>query len=158
MVGKDVSSIKVLHFLLQDIRCCLDLQYVEKIFPLPLLEAIPGSPIYLAGLMNLHGKCIPVVDLRICAGLTRDETYPLSIPILLCSDGTHRLGLIVDRMIGLGEIDKNKIEIHEEFIRSHSPFYGAVTINNGVSLLMDVASLFALKLTEEMGPVSADHD
>lgn len=158
MVGKELSYIKVLHFLIHDIRCCLDLQYVEKIFPLPLLEPIPGSPIYLAGLMNLHGKCIPVVDLRICAGLTCDEPYALRIPILLCSDGTHRLGLIVDRMIGLGEIDKNKIEIHEEFTRSHSLFYGAVASNNGVSLLMDVASLFALKLTEEMDQISADHD
>lgn len=156
--NKQNSCINVLHFLLQDMRCCLDLQYVERVLPLPLLETIPKSPAYFAGLMNFQSKCIPVIDLGICAGLVREQAYSLNMPILLCSDGIHRIGFLVDKMIGLDEIDKDKIEIHEEFNHSSSIFYGAITLDTGVSLLMDVSGLFALRLTQEMPLFSADHD
>lgn len=158
VVDKEINCIRVLHFQLQDIRCCLELHYVEKVLPLSLLETIPGSPIYLVGLMNLQNRCIPIIDLGIRAGLVRDQNYPLNIPILLCSDETHRIGFIVDRMIGLSEINKEKIEIHEEFAQSHSPFYGAITLNTGVSLLMNATWLFALNLTQETQRFSVDHD
>lgn len=156
MDNNDVDSIKVLHFLLQDMRCCLDLHYIEKILPLPLLETVPGSPDYCAGLMNLKNKCIPVFDLTLGVGLTRDQIYPLSIPILLCSKGTQQIGFIVDKVIGLGEIDKRKIEIPDDLNGNDSPFAGAITIESNISLIINSSWLFGLKLSQQDNQ-TADH-
>lgn len=158
MVEEDGNCINVLHFLLQDVHCCLDLRYVEKILPLPMLETIPGSPVYFVGLMNLKNTCVPVFDLAVCIGLTREQIYPLNIPILLCSDGIHHVALIVDKVIGLGVICEENIEIHEELTEGHSPFLGAVTLATGVSLLLNILWVFALKLTQEAHHYSADHE
>lgn len=158
MVAAEGNCIKVLHFLLQDIHCCLDLRYVEKILPLPMLETIPGSPVYFVGLMNLKNSCVPVFDLAVSIGLVREQIYSLSIPILLCSDGVHQVGLIVDKVIGLGEICEEQIEIHEEFTEGHSPFLGAITLAASVSLLMNIPWVFALKLTQEVHQCSVDHE
>lgn len=152
------SNLTVLHFLLQDIQVCMDLRYIEKILPLPLLEVVPSCPVYFVGLMNLKNKCLPVLDLAICTGLTRNEEYPLNIPILLCSDGTHQLGLIVDKVLGLGNINEEQIEIHEEFTSNNSPFLGAVTLETGVSLLLNIEWVFALKLTQEIVPLITNHE
>ncbi|WP_255464265.1 chemotaxis protein CheW [Legionella sp. PC997] len=141
------KNLTVLHFLLRDIQACMDLRYIEKILPLPMLEIVPTSPDYFVGLMNLKNKCIPILDLAIAMGLTRNETYPLNIPILLCSDGTHQVGLIVDKMLELSPIDEQQIEIHEEFTGNNSPFLGAVTLETGVSLLINIDWIFALQLT-----------
>ena len=132
------KNLTVLHFLLQDIQVCMDLRYIEKILPLPMLEIVPSSPLYFVGLMNLKNKCIPVLDLAIGTGLNRSETYPLNMPILLCSDGTHQMGLLVDKVLGLSPIDEQQIEIHEEFSSRNSPFFGAVTLETGVSLLINI--------------------
>ncbi len=140
------KNLTVLRFLLQGVQVCMDLQYIEKILPLPMLEVVPSCPVYLAGVMNLKNKCIPVLDLAICTGLTRNELYPLNIPILFCSHGTHQVGLIVDKVIGLSDIDEKQIEIHEEFTSNNSPFFGAVTLEKGVSLLINMDWIFALKL------------
>ncbi|MBI2785958.1 MAG: chemotaxis protein CheW [Legionella longbeachae] len=155
MLGK---NLKVLHFRLKDIQVCMDLHYIEKVLPLPLLEIIPSSPIYFVGLMNFKNKCIPVLDLSICIGLVRDQTYSLNTPILLCSDGAHQIGLIVDNVVGLGVIDEEKIEIHEEMTNKSSPFFGAVTQNTGVVLLINISWVFALKLTEETNQYYIDHE
>lgn len=143
------KNLTVLHFLVQDTQVCMNLHYIEKVLPLPLLEPVPSSPVYFVGLMNLKNKCIPVFDLAICIGLARDQIYPLNIPILLCSDGTHEVGLIIDKVLGLSDIDEKKIEIHEEFTNNNSPFFGAVTLETGISLLINISWVFAQKLTQE---------
>ncbi|PWY55724.1 chemotaxis protein CheW [Legionella qingyii] len=142
------KNLTVLHFLLQDIQVCMDLRYIERILPLPMLEIVPSSPVYFAGLMNFKSNCIPVLDLAIGTGLTRNEVYPLNTPILLCADGTHQVGLIVDKVLGLSPVDEQQIEIHEEFTSNNSPFFGAVTLETGVSLLINIDWVFALKLTQ----------
>lgn len=136
----------------------MDLNYIERVLPLPLLEKVPACPIYCAGLMNFKNKCIPVIDLALGIGLTREELYTLNIPVLLCSDGSHPLGLIVDKIIGLGEIDEEKIEIHEEFTGNESPFFGAITFAAGVSLLINLNWIFALKLTKNINQSDKSHD
>jgi purine-binding chemotaxis protein CheW len=143
------KKLTVLHILVQDVQVCIDLHYMEKIVPLPLLEIVPSSPVYFAGLMNLKNHCIPVIDLAIGVGLGRDQIYPLNIPILLCSDGKHQVGLIVDKVLGLGEIDEDDIEIHAEFAHDKTPFLGAVTLETGVSLVLNIRWLFMLKLALE---------
>lgn len=158
MIEEEGSGVKVLHFLLHDVRCCLELRYVEKILPLPSLEHVPGCPVYFVGLMNLRNTCIPVFDLAMCTGLTRNQIYPLNIPILLCSDGNHQIGLIVDKVIGLGEIVMEKIEIHDELAKGSSPFYGAVTLETGVSLVMNIPWIFSLKLVQEEQQDSTSHE
>jgi purine-binding chemotaxis protein CheW len=162
----------------------MDLHYIEKILPLPMLEIVPSCPVYFVGLMNLKNKCIPVLDLAMCTGLTRNEEYPLNIPILLCSNRplsklaeesegrggtssgefgkrsneTHQIGLIVDKVLGLSSIDEQQIEIHEEFTSTNSPFLGAVTLETGVSLLLNINWVFALKLTQEINQLSTNHE
>ncbi len=123
-----------------------------------MLEIVPSCPIYFVGLMNLKNKCIPVLDLAMCTGLTRNEIYPLNIPILLCSDGAHQVGLIVDKVLGLSDIDEKQIEVHEEFTNNNSPFFGAVTLETGVSLLIDIDWVFALKLAQEINQSGTNHE
>lgn len=158
MAREEGAGTKVLHFLAQEVQCCLDLCYVEKILPLPLLEIIPQSPAYCVGLMNLKHHCVPVIDLALYMGLMREQLYSINMPILLCSDGQHQLGLLIDKVLGLDEINENEVEIHEEFSQSNSPFYGAVTLEKGISLLLNASCLFALKLIQEAQRVDINHD
>lgn len=139
-------------------RCCLSLTHVTKILPLVLLEPVPGNPVYFAGLMNFQNQCIPVIDLRLAMGLIREDEYPLNIPVLLCSYDHHQLAIIVDEVIGIGEIDEQQIEIRDEFTKYNSPFSGAITLEAGVSLLINASWVFALKLIKKAYQHTANHE
>ncbi len=143
------TKLKLLQFLVQGVHLCMDFHYIERVLPLPLLEKVPAGPLYLAGLMNLRGQSIPVIDLALRLGLTRDLEYSLNTPILLCSDNSHQVGLIIDKIFGMIDVEEKSIQMHEEFVRNHSPFLGAVTLDAGVSLLINTSQILAFSLTGE---------
>jgi purine-binding chemotaxis protein CheW len=152
------KKLKYLSFLLQDVHCCIDLQFIEKVLLLPLLEVVPGSPHYLAGLMNLRGVGVPIIDLALRLGLSRSECYALDTPILLCFDGVHRAGLLVDKIIGLIDIEQGLLQMHEEFEKSHSPFEGVITFEAGISLLINISRVLEFSLMKGRGDFFLDQN
>ena len=116
------TQLTVVHFLFQNIHACIELQYIDKVLPLPLLEAVPGSPAYLIGLMNLAGKSIPVIDLSLRLGMQRVIPFALDMPILLCSDGDQKTGIIIDKVLGLVNIEETELQMRHDFSKNESVF------------------------------------
>lgn len=54
----------------------IDLLMVDEILNMASLRKIPAAPIFMAGLLNLKGELLPVVDLLFKIGLTRSEPPP----------------------------------------------------------------------------------
>lgn len=149
-------KIQVLHMTIQNIRVCIDLQYVNKVLPLVLLEPIPGSPSYVAGLMNLAGKSILVIDLLMRLGLNRDKPYSLDTPILLCSDECHQCGIIVDKIIELENVDTSALQMQEAFDKPNSPFIAVVILKFESSLLINIKHVFKINLLQEKSELIFD--
>lgn len=140
------SRLPVLLFLLQNIRFCADLKYINKIISLPLLEAVPNSPRFLAGLLNISGKSIPVIDLAIRIGLTRNQPYALETPILICQHQTQIIGIIVDEVLSLTEISAESLQMKSEFNDPSSFFMAAAEINAELSLLINMENILSFDL------------
>lgn len=132
--------LKLLLFSVQNVLLCMDFQYIERVLPLPWLEKVPDSPRYLAGLMNLRGKSIPIIDLALRLGLTRQESYSLNIPILLCGTQEKQAGFIIDQIYGMEEVNASDIQKLEDL---QPPFIGSVTLGANVSLLIDTTQLLS---------------
>ena len=98
------EKLQALQFSVQQNNCCLELKHVEKVVLLPALQMIPGSPNFVAGLMNVHGISVIVIDLALRLGLNRTHHYSLDMPVLLCREGENLFGMIVDHITGLKEI------------------------------------------------------
>lgn len=143
----DVPS-HVLHFLLRNVRICIDLHNVDKVMPLTLLENVPGSPPYLVGLMNLAGKSIPVIDLAMRLGLTRDQPYSVDTPIILCTDhtGAHQAGMIVDKIIEITEVNKDHLQMHADFDKPDSAFLAIISMESELSLLININHILTISL------------
>ncbi|MHB8872902.1 MAG: chemotaxis protein CheW [Myxococcaceae bacterium] len=56
---------------------------------------VPGSPPYVAGIVQIRGKVIPVVDLRLRFGLPAIEST-LDSRVVVGRDGDRAVGLLVD--------------------------------------------------------------
>lgn len=131
------TTLQVFHFFVKNISLCVDLKYVKKVLPLVSLEMIPGSPPYFAGLMNLAGKSVSVIDLSMRLGLTRKQSYSLDTPILLLADESQELGIIVDNILGLVEVSEEMLQTHHEFNKPDSPFLAVINLKNELSLFLD---------------------
>jgi len=94
----------VLAFHIGPGRYALPLAAVLRVLPAARLSALPGSPDYVAGLLDLHGDPVPVIDLSRLAGspaeAVRYDTRILLVDVP-AAGRLRRLGLLAERVTGI---------------------------------------------------------
>lgn len=104
---------KVLVFHIGADRYGLPLRQVRRVLPLLELKGIPLAPDSVAGLMNLHGAPVPVIDLaRISGGPPSRLHFDTRIVVADYSapDGAvHALGLMAERVQGVQDVAEQEL-------------------------------------------------
>lgn len=91
----------LLTFEVNGSRYAVDVRRVVEVVPRIALRRIPHGPDFLAGLFNLGGGLVPVVDLGVRLGESACQPS-LSTRIILAADSANRrLGLIAERVTEL---------------------------------------------------------
>lgn len=150
-------KIQLIHFLVKDVRMCADLKYIQKVLPLMALEKVPASLPYIAGLMNMHGKMIPVIDFALRSGMDREQPFSLDMPVILCKKDQKEIGVIVDSIIELTEFSASELQMKKEFDSRNSPFMAAITQNENSSLLINMDYLFTDELIGDQVTYASHH-
>ena len=86
---------------------------IREIIECPAMTAIPLSPAFLRGVINLRGAVVPVIDLsvRFERGLTTlGERTCIVIVEIESGDVTQLLGVIVDGVTAVLEVERHDIE------------------------------------------------
>ena len=96
---------KVLVFQIGADRYGLPLAGVKRVLPVVALKHIPLAPPFVAGLMDLHGEPVPVVDLSHLAGLAPEQiwfdTRIILVDYPLPGRATASLGLLAEHVSGI---------------------------------------------------------
>ena len=74
----------------------IDLGNVREVFEVDSITPVPGMPPSLAGVANLRGVVIPVMDLRRLLGLPVSGPPPKLAVVI--RHGAHLVGVLVDRV------------------------------------------------------------
>ena len=69
----DERAGKYLAFLLGREEFAIQVLKVREIMGIQDITAVPQTPVYVKGVINLRGKVVPVVDLRLKFGLPEIE-------------------------------------------------------------------------------------
>jgi purine-binding chemotaxis protein CheW len=91
---------------------------VREIIRLQKITAVPQMPEYVKGVINLRGKVIPIVDLRVKFGVAAeiaDRTCIVVVQVQLATDQTVPMGLIVDRVEEVANLSAAEIEPAPDF-------------------------------------------
>ncbi len=59
------EHIEVLEFILAHERYAIETAWVQEVYPLRQLTPLPGTPAFVLGVVNVRGKIISVMDLRV---------------------------------------------------------------------------------------------
>lgn len=117
---------------------CMDLEQVEHVLSLVLLQPVPQGPDYLAGLMNLRGRNIPVIDLGVRIGLSDVPAYTADTPLIVCKDGEQETGLIVSEILGIEPLRQEAAQMTDELAESRTHFWASLNTRHGTALLLDI--------------------
>ncbi len=100
---------------------------------------VPGAPAYVAGIVQVRGRLVPVVDLRVRFGLPAGEPS-IDRRVIVVQIGTRVAGLLVDSAREVVQIDEAAYEKPPEIIEEQASGFvrGVATVTKRLFLLVDV--------------------
>lgn len=109
---------------------------------------VPGAPAYVAGIVQVRGRIVAVVDLRDRFGLAAIE-HSIDRRVVVVQVGTRIVGLLVDSAREVLQIDAAAFEKPPEVIDQQSAGFvkGVATIAKRLFLLVDVPRVIGEELS-----------
>lgn len=106
---EDTQADKFLTFILGQEEYGIEIKYVTEIIGIQNIAEVPDMPHYIKGVINLRGKVIPVMDVRLRFGLQERE-YDDRTCIIVINIDEQSVGLIVDRVSEVLDIPEAQVE------------------------------------------------
>lgn len=98
-----------LTFALENRDYGLEVRHVIEIVGLPTVTAVPDMPLFVKGIINLRGKVIPVMDMRLRFQMPVQEYHERTCVIII-SLKDKLAGLIVDAVREVHRIPESQME------------------------------------------------
>lgn len=140
---------KYLTFALNNEFYGIDVLKVREIIRLTEITSVPQMPAYVRGVINLRGKIIPVMDLRLRFGFPAaegtEQTCIVVVQVRLPDGKATQMGLIVDGVEEVVNIAASEIEETPDFGAHLSTDYiiGMAKIKGAVKTLLDIDSVIS---------------
>lgn len=115
-------------------RFALPLAAVEYVVPAVEITPLPGAPASAAGVINVHGSIMPVLDCRRCFGLPVREIDP-GDQLIIARLGARAVALWVDEVEGVHECTRDGI-VPAENILAGTHSQGVLKLPDGDIVLL----------------------
>ncbi len=134
---------KYLTFSLDKEEYGIGILQIKEIIGMMTITPVPQTPEFVKGVINLRGKVIPVVDLRLRFGMeATDYTERTCIIVVEMTgkSGTVQIGIVVDAVSEVLNIKGDEIEDTPTFGTKLNTEYilGMAKMEGGVKILLDI--------------------
>lgn len=140
---------EVMHILIASIenqRYAFDLTLVERTLLALELTPLPNAPAYILGAINVHGRVLPVINLRQLLHLP-EKTLDVNDHFIICSEEPCPVALWVDHVIQVMAVEDSELIPIEE-IGSTLPYVQSVLQKDEqMTLLINLTQILQPELT-----------
>ena len=134
---------KYLTFTLAEEEYGIGILKIKEIIGMLPITSVPQTPDFVKGVINLRGKVIPVMDLRLRFGMSSIDYSERTCIIVVEIDGnsgTILIGIVVDAVSEVLNIKGDDIEKTPTFGAKLNTDYilGMAKMEGGVKILLDI--------------------
>lgn len=138
-----VKTGKYLTFMLENETYGIGILKVKEIIGLMPITSVPRTPAFIKGVINLRGKVIPVIDLRLKFGMQEISYTERTCIIVVEIDSeakTVLIGIVVDSVSEVLNILEEEIEDTPAFGTKLDTSYilGIAKAESGVKILLNI--------------------
>jgi purine-binding chemotaxis protein CheW len=138
------DKVQLVVFTLDKIRFALPLSSVERAIRIMEIVPLPKAPDIVMGVVNLHGKIIPVVNIRKRFRLPQRELN-LNDHLIISNTRKRSLGILVDSVSGVLEFPEKKIVDSEKILSDIEYVEGVAKLEDGIILIHDIDKFLSLE-------------
>jgi purine-binding chemotaxis protein CheW len=128
------DQLPVVEFLLAPERYAVEQQFVDEVMLLKELTPIPGVPDYVAGITNLRGRILSVLNLKILLGITSKGITELN-RIIILKNNKIEFGILTDSILGTRFLSPGHLAQKPETLQDPSADYVKGITADGIILL-----------------------
>lgn len=142
MLNEDTQEVRYLTFSLGKESYGIEIRYVTEIIGIQLITEIPELPEYVKGIINLRGKIIPVMDVRL-RFKKEQKDYTDRTCVIVVDIRDMSIGLIVDSVSEVMTIPKQDIVQPPQMNKGYQTRYikNIGKVGGEVKLLLDCEML-----------------
>jgi purine-binding chemotaxis protein CheW len=119
---------------------------VREIIRMQKITPVPQMPAYVRGVINLRGRMIPIVDLRLKFGLQTgfaDRTCIIVVQVRVANSQAVPMGLIVDSVEEVTNLAATDIDPPPNFGAKIDYLFGIAKTKGQVKMLLDIDRVIA---------------
>lgn len=156
--GRDEAG-EYLTFVLGQEEYGIEILKVQEIRGYDSVTKIANTPAFIKGVVNLRGRIVPIVDLRIKFNLGRVEYDEFTVVIIL-NLGGRVVGIVVDGVSDVMALQAGHIRDVPDLVSSIDTRYilGLATIEERMLILVDIERLMnsrEMALMDDMATTGA---
>ena len=143
--------LQLVSFHIADEEFGVDILKVQEIIRPIQITQMPNSPDYVEGVINLRGRIVPIVDLRMRLGLEKKKADN-NTRIIVVELNDKTTGFMVDSVSEVLRISRNITEPPPELIAGiNSEYITAVgKLEDRLLILLDMEKILSTKQEEEL--------
>jgi purine-binding chemotaxis protein CheW len=144
-----------LTFVLGNEEYGLEILKVQEIRGYDAVTKIANTPDFIKGVVNLRGRIVPIVDLRIKFNLGKVEYNEFTVVIILNLNG-RIVGMVVDGVSDVMSLQPNQIRAVPDIVASIDTKYivGLASVEEKMFILVDIEQLMSSTDMELMDSVA----
>ncbi len=134
---------KYLIFSVNGVDYGVEIGFVTEIIGIQPITAIPNTPDYIKGIINIRGTIVPVIDMRLRFNFEPTEYGEKTCIISLNNDNVH-LGLIVDAVVDVIQLSADTVLMPpSDGIEAKNKFLKAIgKYQKGVKQIVDINKIY----------------
>ncbi len=149
---------KYLTFSLANEEYGIGILKVKEIIGMMSITSVPQTPVFVKGVINLRGKVIPIMDLRLKFGMQEIEYTERTCIIVVEIERDNSfilIGIIVDSVSEVLNIKNEEIEAAPTLGAKANTDYilGIAKMEGGVKVLLDIDRVLGQQELEMLGSV-----
>ena len=137
-------------FSLDDSRFALDAGAVQRVVRAVAVTPLPGAPPAVAGIVDLHGLVIPVVDTRAAFGLP-PRRLRASDQMVIVATRARTLALVVDAVGDVLDVEDGTVVPGGTVLEGLERVDGVLPAEGGIVLVHDVEGLLSAADQAQLG-------
>ena len=163
MMSADVDSgDQFLTFIMAGEEYGVDILCVQEIRGWDSATPLPNAPPFIKGVINLRGTIVPLIDLRLCFGMTSVDYTSITVVIVLKVEttvGSRTIGIVVDAVSDVYSINKDIMKsapdlgdaVNTQYIRGLADVDGKMVILLDIDQFLNIDEMPNLaELTKEL--------
>ena len=150
------TSIQLVVFTLDNQRFALPLSIVERAIRIMEIVHLPTAPEIVIGVINLHGKIIPVVNIRNRFRLPQREIN-LNDQLIISNTKKRPLAILIDSVLGVFEFPEKRIVSADKILPDIEYIEGVAKLEEGIILIHDIDKFLSLEEEKAIDEAVKEH-